>query len=190
MYRAIQAAVAVAVVEEAARGIQQAMDAWDAVNDSFCDDSGAIVDTEGWGARIVERDLAAYQHFTQILTYGAAFLFHIRPATEAPAQADLLKHGRSELFGAYVSAHATIRDNSHLQRSLSREETAAEVWHEMTVWASHTPTMIRAYRRAASVRALATHPTARRATAGPPTAAPSPRPASSTPTTPPSRRLP
>ncbi|MCG6496946.1 hypothetical protein [Kitasatospora sp. A2-31] len=190
MYRAIQAAVAIAVVEDAVRGIQRAMDDWDGVNDSFCDDSGAIVDSEGWGTRIVERDLAAYQHFTQILAYGAAFLFHIRPATEAPAQADLLKHGRRELFGAYASAHATIRDNSHLHRSLSREETAAEVWHEMTVWASHAPTMIRAYRQAASARALAAHPTATRATAGPPPVAPSPRPASDTPTTPPSRRLP
>ncbi|MGW2544717.1 hypothetical protein ACWC5I_28525, partial [Kitasatospora sp. NPDC001574] len=168
MYRAIQAAVAVAVVEEAARGIQQAIDDWDAVNDSFCDDSGNVVDTTGWDDRIVERDLAAYRHFTQILAHGAAFLFHLRPAIGAHPEADLLTHGRSELFSAYASAHTTIRDNSRLPHALSGQAIAAEVWHEMTVWAAHTPTMIDTYRRAASLRAHAAHPAATRSMASPP----------------------
>ncbi|MFF2957015.1 hypothetical protein ACFVVU_37455 [Kitasatospora sp. NPDC057965] len=191
MYRAIQAAVALAVVEEAARGIQQAMDAWDTVNDSFCDESGNVVDTDGWSTRVVERDLAAWDHFTQILRYGAAFLFATRLPLNTDPQNTRLRHRRQELSRAYTSAHGTIRDITNTSDPLHprrREEMAVEVWHEMTVWAEHAPAVIEAHRRASAARAHAKDTVKARGTAPLPPAAAPQRPA--LPPTRPSRRTP
>ncbi|MEV0188425.1 hypothetical protein AB0I39_07820 [Kitasatospora purpeofusca] len=172
MYRAIQAAVAVAVVEEAAQGIQQAMDDWDAVNDGFCDESGNIVDHDGWNKRIVERDLTAYKHFTRILPYSAAFVFHMRLPVDTNPDDARLKSSRTELARANVSARRTLREIHNDIHPRPLQHAAAEVWHEMTLWAENAPALIDAHRRTSSARARAGHTTSRRATTPLPAARP------------------
>ncbi|MGW2543755.1 DUF6884 domain-containing protein [Kitasatospora sp. NPDC001574] len=147
------------------------MAAWDAVNDSFCDEDGHVVDTAGWETRVVERDLAAWGHFTDVLGHGGAFLFHMSRLLRArPADADLT-HLHRELVAAFASAHETVEEMVGSARDLNRptrEELAAETWHEMVVWAEKAPAMVDAYRSAEAVtRSLHRPPTGERL---PPTA--------------------
>ncbi|MFC9332132.1 hypothetical protein ACFTWP_41810, partial [Kitasatospora sp. NPDC057015] len=73
------------------------------MNDSFCDEDGNVVDTDGWDKHVVARDLAAWEHFTAVIEHGAAFLLHVSNALRAhPPDAGLL-HRQRELATAYTS---------------------------------------------------------------------------------------
>ncbi|MFF2657344.1 DUF6884 domain-containing protein [Kitasatospora sp. NPDC058032] len=146
------------------------MDAWDTVNDAFCDEDGHVVDTASWDKHVVERDLTAWKHFTAVLEHGGAFLFHMNRLLRARPDADLT-HLRRELSTAYASAHRTVDEMLGSGKDLDhplREELAAETWHEMVTWAEKAPALVNAYRSAEAVtRSLHRPPRAERL---PPTA--------------------
>ncbi|MFD0259030.1 hypothetical protein ACFVH7_12250 [Kitasatospora indigofera] len=134
-------------IEKAARGIQAAIDDWDAVNDDFCEEGGYIVDAAGWDARIVERDMAAWNHFRVVLEHGTAFVLAGRQACKTLPQGDItarLPHDLRVLSETYGSAHKTIQgwpadEVAAGPAERATEELAAEVWHEMSTWAAHVP---------------------------------------------------
>ncbi|MFB7672671.1 hypothetical protein ACFC26_14800 [Kitasatospora purpeofusca] len=148
-------------VAAAARGIQQAMADWDAVNDSFSDENGTVVDTDGWNTRIVKRDLAAWQNFTAVLRYGGAFLFHTRRFARPDAKDAGLAHDWRELARSFLSAYESVSDTTEFAEGLGRprlEELAAEVWHEMVIWADHAPALLAACGHPGTARAASTGP--------------------------------
>ncbi|GLW58206.1 DUF6884 domain-containing protein [Kitasatospora phosalacinea] len=137
-------------VSTAARGIQQAMADWDAVNDSYCGEDGQITDTDGWESGIVARDLTAWHHFQAVLEHGIPFLIltkdllrpnipHVTHAHRALVQ---------NLSSAYRTLHRMI-DSPHEGDHPLREDVVAEIWHEMAIWAEHAPVVLEAHRREA-----------------------------------------
>ncbi|MEV7122897.1 DUF6884 domain-containing protein [Kitasatospora griseola] len=131
-------------VATAARGIKQAIDDWDAVNDSYVDDNGTVVDTRGYETGIVERDLAAWKHFSTVLEHGAPFLLLTKDTPR-------VKHAHTTLVETLSTAYSTLHkmiDSPQTGDHPLREEAAAEIWHEMSSWAEHAPTVIDAHRSA------------------------------------------
>ncbi|MFJ4676903.1 DUF6884 domain-containing protein [Kitasatospora sp. NPDC088783] len=137
-------------VSTAVRGIQQAMADWDAVNDSYCDTDGQIVDMDGWESGIAARDLAAWQHFQAVLEHGASFLLLTKDASRP--NTPHLHHARRTLAKTLATAHRTLHTmigppHQGGHPLPDEEDVAAEIWHEIVSWAEHAPVVLDARRR-------------------------------------------
>ncbi|KQV20909.1 hypothetical protein ASE03_12575 [Kitasatospora sp. Root187] len=131
------------------------------MNDGFCDESGNVVDTDAWDTRIVERDLAAWASFTTVLEHGAALLLHVSHVSATDRPDPRLAHSTRELTATYTSAHRRLRELIASSEDLSHplvEEVAAEIWHEMDVWATHAPVLLDACRRTEHGRTAGARP--------------------------------
>ncbi|MFD0561838.1 hypothetical protein ACFQ2M_07170 [Kitasatospora saccharophila] len=138
-------------VSTAARGIQQAIADWDAVNDSYCDEDGQVVDTDGWESGIVARDLTAWHHFQAVLEHGIPFLLLTKDLLRQ--NTPHVNHAHRTLVQTFSSAYRTLQrmiDSPHEGDHPLREYVAAEIWHETASWAELVPVVLEAHPRAAA----------------------------------------
>ncbi|WP_433888490.1 hypothetical protein [Streptomyces sp. CA-111067] len=147
-------------LREAHRLAQEALDDWDAVSDSLCDERGVPLDEDAYGIRQAQRDTEAWQPFETFLFHGSAAIEHAKtalPALPLPAStAERWSYKVRELTGALTEGIA-IRDawESRLAGVLDQQvgparwvafndtldERNAEGWYAMTLFIDHAPVL-------------------------------------------------
>ncbi|MGW3183248.1 hypothetical protein ACWDD9_28630 [Kitasatospora sp. NPDC001119] len=108
------------------------------------------MDTDGWDTGIIARDLAAWQHYMELLPCAAGFLLRVGAVATADPPDPRLLHSRRALSTAYHSSWQRINRMITMAHELDHpltEEIAAEIWHEMNEWADHAPVLVDAYHR-------------------------------------------
>jgi hypothetical protein len=144
-------------LDEAHLLAQEALDSWDAISDSLCDEHGVPLDEDAYGLRQVQRDAEAWTPFETFLFHGPAAIHdaHTALATlRLPASTtDRWSHQLRELSGALTEG-TRIRDDwdSYLADILeyrtgpgrwrafnsALETRNAEAWHAITTFIDHS----------------------------------------------------
>ncbi|MFJ1931648.1 hypothetical protein ACIPLC_15600 [Kitasatospora sp. NPDC086801] len=188
-----------AVLEDALRGAQQAVDHWDAISDGLSDEQGWPLDDQLYGDGVVRRDADALRHIEHVLEHAlphADALLQDGWAAQAalppgPA-ADRASWQLGELQTAFVSAAEILhRWKGILARTATvdgykeaLEERNAEAWHDVHTWLIHGPALTALLRSTAepggAIRSAAAQARSlRRVAGGPPgQAEPGPGPTS------------
>ncbi|AEW95126.1 MULTISPECIES: hypothetical protein [Streptomycetaceae] len=146
----------------AAAGIQQASDAWDAVSDSFCDDTGWPIDQKGYADGKVTRDAEAWKHVEVFLAHGPEVLAGVRAAAsgadyvEGPISEDLrrlrgidttLERARQiqhEWDQVMALMDASLPGSREIYASQAQEIRNSEGWHYADKLAFQGPALARA----------------------------------------------
>jgi hypothetical protein len=147
-------------LEEAHLLAQEALDSWDAISDSLCDEHGVPLDEDAYGVRQVQRDAEAWGPFETFLALGPAAIHDAHTALTAltlPASTrDRWSHQLREL-GDALAEGTRIRDewNSCLADLLeyrsdprrrhvfdrARATRNAEAWHAITIFIDYAPVL-------------------------------------------------
>ncbi|MFC4035149.1 hypothetical protein ACFO3J_27295 [Streptomyces polygonati] len=195
-YRHAVEAVRIPALREAHRLAQQALDDWDAVSDSLCDQQGIPLDEDAYGVRQTQRDAEAWQPFETFLFHGSAAIDHataVLPALSLPASTlDRWSYQLHSLADALAEG-IRIRDNweprlvAKIEQPLgpdrwiafndTLDERNAEGWHAMTLFIDHAQ-VLHAIADAERERAEPAAARVAAARARSTTTAPAPRPGS------------
>ncbi|WP_435127258.1 hypothetical protein [Actinacidiphila sp. bgisy144] len=155
-YRNAVEAARVPALREAHRLARKALQDWDAVSDSLCDERGVPWDEDAYGSRQVQRDAEAWEPFETFLFHGAAAIDHATaalPTLPLPAStAERWSYRLRELADA-LDEGIRIHDDweSRLTAVLDQQtgpdrwiafndtlhERNAEGWYAMTVFIDH-----------------------------------------------------
>jgi hypothetical protein len=171
------------MLEGALRGAQQAVDHWDSISDSLCDEQGWPLDDQLYGDGVVRRDAAALRHLQDVLPHADALLRDGRAARAGlppgPA-ADVANWHLVALTNAFASAAEILHrwDDTLMKTTTANgynealEERNAEAWHATHIWLSHGPALTALLRGAAEPGGATRHAAAqerspRQATASP-----------------------
>jgi hypothetical protein len=182
---------------------QQALDDWDAVSDSYCDDQGFPLDDDAYATRQAQRDQDAWDAFETFLFHGPAALEEAQATLDAlgplPPDADrwayrlrALKEALAEGIGIrnawepHLLARVARHDDPDRQRAFNDGLDArnAEGWPAVTAFLDHAPVLdiiaeaprLRASAEAARITAARARSSAKApGTAAAPTPAPAPQ---------------
>ncbi|MET8623698.1 hypothetical protein ABZW30_08070 [Kitasatospora sp. NPDC004669] len=115
---------------------------------------------EGWDHHVVARDMAAWSHFQHVLRHGPDYLADARRAArrlnpDADTRRSWTYHLRALASALDSARHQAATWPTPAQpgpeADRSREDLAAETWHEMNVWAEHGPVAVDILRRATNL---------------------------------------
>jgi hypothetical protein len=147
-------------LDEAQLLAQEALDSWDAVSDSLCDEHGVPFDEDAYGARQVQRDAEAWRPFETFLFHGpqaiqdaqAALTSLTLPAATANRWSRQLRELGSALaegtrirddWNCYLADILEYRTDPGRWRAFNSalETRNAEAWHAITNFIDLAPVL-------------------------------------------------
>jgi hypothetical protein len=160
-YRQSLASIRIPALRRAHRLAEQALDEWDAVSDSYCDEHGFPRDEHAYGLRQAQRDADAWRHFETFLFHGPAAIEHAQAAVAgcapSPATADRWRYQLRALADA-LTAGARVRDDWESRLALLRNHQGdpdrkrafddavdtrnAEGWSAVDGFIKHAPALL------------------------------------------------
>ncbi|MEV0530800.1 hypothetical protein [Kitasatospora sp. NPDC050463] len=167
-----------AVLEEALRGAQLALDHWDSISDGLCDEDGWPLDEQLYGDGKVRRDADALAHLQRVLPHADALLqdghaahqlllpgreadqagYYLRALAATFAAANRILDEWNATLRRYTRADGTPIEPAH---TTAVEERNAEMWSDIDTWLSNGPALAALLHGAAA----STEPAARTAAA-------------------------